>query len=191
MVMRKKAAFILINFIVILGLILVFKSLSRDESASQPPQFYPHRLLEAKVQEIAGRYSNGEVIVVGKKDHLLYFCRRGFIVREDRWGGFVYRFPVPVSLGVNNHWTPEGEFKIYAKNPLSRYTLFLGFLGEYGLHGAETRLASKLEQLERVNPDLTYVTRRDNTRGCVAVENRVIRYLYAQVDVNTPLYIMP
>ncbi|PIS28506.1 L,D-transpeptidase, partial [Candidatus Saganbacteria bacterium CG08_land_8_20_14_0_20_45_16] len=30
-----------------------------------------------------------------------------------------------------------------------------------------------------------------DTRGCVQVENRVIKYLYAQVDVDTPVIIMP
>ena len=144
-----------------------------------------------KVKEIAEKYGNGDVIVVSKKDHLLYYCRNGFIVRGDRFGGFVFDFPVPVALGANNNWTPQGEFKVYTKNPKSKYILFLGFLGQYGIHSAETRLASKLKHMEQLNPNLTYVTRKDNTRGCVAVENRVIQYLYARVDVNTPVYIMP
>jgi len=147
--------------------------------------------LDQKVQAIADKFSDGDVIVVSKKDHLLYYCRNGFIVNGDRFGGFVYNFPVPVSLGVNNRWTPVGKFKVYVKNPQSKFTLFLGFLGNYGIHGAETRLASKLKNLEKLDPDLTYVTRKDNTLGCVAVENRVIRYLYANVEVDTPVYIMP
>ncbi|HTY13586.1 MAG TPA: L,D-transpeptidase [Candidatus Omnitrophota bacterium] len=159
--------------------------------SAEPSRFYSWSFLDQKVQEIADRYSNGDVIVVSKQDHLLYYCHRGLIVRGDRMGGFVFNFPVPVSLGANNRWTPEGEFKVYTKNPHSRFTLFMGFCGLYGIHGASTRLASKLDYLEALNPNLKYVTRRDNTLGCVAVENRVIKYLYARVDVNTPVLIMP
>ena len=147
--------------------------------------------LETRVLAIAQKYNSGEVIVVSKKEHLLYFCRNGFIVRGDYWGGFVHNFPVPVAIGGNNRWTPEGRFDIYVKNAQSRFTLFLGFKGAYGIHGAVTKLASKLDQLESLAPTLKYVTRRDNTLGCVAVENREIKYLFANVDVKTPLYIMP
>ena len=44
--------------------------------------------------------------------------------------------------------------------------------------------------MESVHPNYTFVTKKDNTRGCVAVENRVIRYLFAQVNVDTPIIIM-
>jgi hypothetical protein len=187
---KKKLALIGLIYILIISGVGLFKTLELP-APSVTPQFHAQQFLEKKVQEIADKYSNGEVIVVSKKDHLLYYCRKGFVVRGDRWGGFVYDFPVPVSLGVNNNWTPEGEFKVYLKNPQSRYTLFLGFLGLYGIHGAETRLASRLNTHENLDPDYTYVTLKDRTRGCVAVENRVIRYLFAKVDLNTPVLIMP
>jgi lipoprotein-anchoring transpeptidase ErfK/SrfK len=154
-------------------------------------EYYGHPALEKKVLEIAGRYGNGQVIVVSKKDHLLYYCENGFIVRGDRFGGFVHSFPVPVALGANNRWTPEGKFSIYVKNPQSRFTLFLGFKGAYGIHGATTRLASQLTKMESFDPNLQFVTKKDNTLGCVAVENRVIKYLYAKVNVATPLVIIP
>jgi len=188
--MKKKILLLSLIYILILCGVAFIKTWEAP-APSATPQFYARQLLESKVFKIAGKYSNGEAIVVSKKDHLLYYCRRGFIVRGDRWGGFVYDFPVPVSLGVNNNWTPEGEFKVYLKNPQSRYTLFLGFLGLYGIHGAETHLASRLNTRENLDPDYTYVTLKDRTRGCVAVENRVIRYLYAKVDLNTPVLIMP
>ncbi|MBI5400123.1 L,D-transpeptidase [Candidatus Saganbacteria bacterium] len=179
----------LIWSIVLLELLLCF---SLELKAGQAGfEYYSHPELEKKVLKIAKRHGNGEVIVVSKKDHLLYFCRNGFIVRGDRFGGFVHSFPVPISLGVNNRWTPEGKFKIYVKNPQSRFTLFLGFKDAYGIHGAATQLASKLNRLEALDPNLEFVTRKDNTLGCVAVENRTIKYLYAKVNVETPLFIMP
>jgi hypothetical protein len=188
--MKAKLTLILLTFYAILGTVGLLKCLTQPETAVTP-QFYARQFLEDRVKAVAAKHSDGDVIVVSKRDHLLYFCRKGLIVREDRWGGFVFSFPVPVSLGVNNRWTPEGQFSVYTKNPNSRYTLFLGFKGLYGIHGAETRLASRLNMMEAFYPDYRFVTRKDQTLGCVAVENRVIRYLYAQVDVNTPVLIMP
>jgi len=188
--MKRKFFVLSFVFALILSGMALIKLVDSYKSPASS-KFYARQFLDQKVQAIADRYSNGDVIVVSKKDHLLYYCRKGLIVNGDRFGGFVYNFPVPVSLGVNNKWTPVGKFKVYVKNPQSKFTLFLGFLGNYGIHGAETKLASKIKNMEKLNPDLTYVTRKDNTLGCVAVENRVIRYLYANVEVNTPVYIMP
>jgi hypothetical protein len=188
--MRKKIVLILIGFSLILGGVALRQINWVDAPPTPAVQFLTPNVLEARVQEIASRYDDGDVIVVSKKDHLLYYCRKGLVVRGDRWGGFVYDFPVPVALGGNNRWTPEGRFNIYTKNSRSRYTLFLGFLGQYGIHGAETRLASRLNFMESLDPNYTFVTKKDNTRGCVAVENRVIRYLFAQVNVDTPIIIM-
>ncbi len=187
--MKTKFIIIIVIAAAVLAGTAVLK-MSRTPGSASSPQFYARQFIDRKVQEIADRYSNGDVIVVSKKDHLLYYCHRGLIVRDDQFGGFVFNFPVPVSLGVNNHWTPEGEFRVYTKNAQSRFTLFLGFCGLYGIHGADTRLASKIDHLESLDPDLKYVTKKDNTLGCVAVENRVIRYLFAKVDVNTPVLIM-
>lgn len=188
--MKKKAIIVLGAFLLILGGVAVFKSVVLIPEVPANVNFVMRPGLESKVRQIADRYSDGDVIIVSKKDHLLYYCRRGLIVRGDRWGGFVFNFPVPVALGANNRWTPEGRFTVYTKNARSRYTLFLGFLGQYGIHGAETRLASKLNFMETLNPDYTFVTKKDDTRGCVAVENRVIKYLFAQVQVDTPVVIM-
>jgi hypothetical protein len=79
------------------------------------------------------------------------------------------------------------------KNDRSRYTLFLGLSlpGAYGIHGASTHFASFLDQMEKIDPDFTFVTKRDDTRGCVAVENRVIKYLFTKVALGTPVLILP
>ena len=124
---------IIASTVIAFGLVLLLSSaVVRAYISPEYSQYYYEYLLDQKVKELAGKFSNGDLIVVVKKDHLLYYCRKGAIVRHDRYGNFVYNFPVPVSLGVDNRWTPEGMFKIYVKNPKSQYTLFLGFLGEYG-----------------------------------------------------------
>jgi len=147
--------------------------------------------LQQQVMEFAAKHWNQDAIIVSKKDHLLYYCRYGRIVKNEYWGGNVYNFPVKVSLASKYYRTPEGEFRVEIKNDQSQYIKFLGFKGLYGIHSAATRLASFLDKMEKQDPGFTFVTKKDDTRGCVAVENRVIQYLYAMVDVNTPVLIVP
>lgn len=148
--------------------------------------------LKHVVLDYAEKHRDKEVIVVSKSAHLLYFCKEGRIV-EDKWNGFDIKFPVKVSLAGPYYRTPEGEMFVDRKNPYSRFTLFLSLSnpGDYGIHGAPTYLKSFLDKHEKQDPNFTYVTKKDDTRGCVAVENRVIKYLYSQVEVKTPVLIMP
>ena len=127
--------------------------------------------LRRLVADFSSKYKSA--IVVSKKEHLLYYCENGRIIENDSWNGFTFSFPVKVSLASRWYRTPEGLVYIDRKNDRSRYTLFLGlsFPGAYGIHGASTN--------------------KDDTRGCVAVENRVIRYLFARVDIGTPVLILP
>ena len=62
--------------------------------------------------------------------------------------------------------------------------------GTYGIHGAPTYMKYAIDRMEKADPDLIYVTKIDNTRGCVAVEHRVLRFLYANIDVGTPVLIL-
>jgi lipoprotein-anchoring transpeptidase ErfK/SrfK len=177
--MRKNKTIII--FFTLLLLMLLTTQIKRMENKQQ------------KVLAFAGKYSDRPVIVVSKKDHLLYYCEKGKIVANDQWQGFTYSFPVKVSLAGKYYRTPEGEMMIDRKNANSRYTLFLGLSlpGAYGIHGASTHLASYLNLMEKADPNFYFVTRRDDTRGCVAVENRVIKYLFAKVGLNTPVLIIP
>jgi len=149
--------------------------------------------LKQKALDFAKKYKGEDVIVVSKKDHLLYYCRKGKIVKNEKWNGFTYDFPVKVALASRYYRTPEGEMFIDGKNPGSRYIRFLSFSGPgaYGIHSAETRYKNYLEQMEKKDPNFVFATRKDDTRGCVQVENRVIKYLFANVDVNTPVLVMP
>ncbi len=146
--------------------------------------------LQQLVDEFSAKYKSA--IVVSKKEHLLYYCENGKIVENDQWNGFTYSFPVKISIANRWYRTPEGLVYIDRKNEHSRYTLFLGlsFPGAYGIHGASTYLSSFLDKMEQADPSFTFVTKKDDTRGCVAVENRVIKYLFAKVDVGTPVLIL-
>ncbi len=62
--------------------------------------------------------------------------------------------------------------------------------GTYGIHGAPTYLKNYVEKLEKRNPQSNFVTNKDNTRGCVAVEHRYLYYLFANVDEKTPILIL-
>lgn len=149
--------------------------------------------LRERIRDFSVKYQNEDCIVVSKSDHLLYYCRRGEVVKNDVWNGFVYNFPVKVALAGKYYRTPEGEMFIDDKNQNSRYILFLKFShpGAYGLHSAETRYRGFLEKMERIYPNFIFATKKDDTRGCVQVENRVIKYLFSKVDLNTPVLIIP
>jgi lipoprotein-anchoring transpeptidase ErfK/SrfK len=138
--------------------------------------------LQQRVLEFAAKYRNQDTIVVSKQDHLLYYCQNGAVVSN---------FPVRCALSSRYFKTPEGEFQIETKNSSSRYILFLGFKGNYGIHSAPTAYRSYLEKMEALYPNFTFATKKDDTRGCVQVENRVIKYLFARVDEKTPVLIMP
>lgn len=150
--------------------------------------------LKHLVLDFADKHKDQEdVIVVSKNAHLLYYVRNGQIVQNAQYEGFTINFPVRTALASKYYRTPEGEMYVDRKNPYSQYTLFLSLSvpGAYGIHGGPTYLKNYIAKKEKEDPDLVWVTKKDDTRGCVAVENRVIKYLFAQVDEKTPVLIMP
>lgn len=149
--------------------------------------------LKQSVLSFAQKYGNQDVIIVSKQDHLLFYCRNGKIVENEKWNGFTLNFPVKVALAMPGYRTPEGEMYVDGKNPNSQFVRFLSFStpGSYGLHSEATRYKSYMETMEKKNPNFEFATKRDNTRGCVQVENRIIKYLFAKVDVKTPVLVMP
>ena len=179
------------NALIILCVLIIFASFISHTGTKK--EHIKLLYLKQKVLEFAHKYRNEDVIVVSKKDHLLYYCRKGRIVKNEKWNGFSYNFPVKVALASRYHWTPEGEMFIDGKNPYSRYIRFLSFSypGAYGIHSAPTKYKAYLEKMEKKDPDFIFATKKDDTRGCVQVENRVIKYLFAKVDVATPVLIMP
>ncbi|MFA6432187.1 MAG: L,D-transpeptidase [Candidatus Margulisiibacteriota bacterium] len=185
-----KRNIILITLCAMISTILLASGMARLSTEAEPVRLFQ---LKKVVEEFAKKHWDQDVIVVSKQDHLLYYCKNGRIVQNEQWDGFTFSFPVKVSLASPFYKTPEGLMTIDKKNARSRYTLFLGlsYPGAYGIHGASTRLASYLDKMETVDPNFTFVTKKDDTRGCVGVENRVIKYLFANVPINTPVLIVP
>jgi lipoprotein-anchoring transpeptidase ErfK/SrfK len=181
---------IVIACCVLVILIILAGQLKKLETEKEPIRLI---YLKQQVLDFANKYKNQNAIVVSKTEHLLFFCENGKIVENDRWNGFNFSFPVQVALAARYYRTPEGEMFIDRKNERSRYTLFLGlsYPGAYGIHGAATHLASYLNKMEQLDPNFKFVTKKDDTRGCVAVENRVIKYLFAKIGVKTPVLILP
>ncbi len=183
-----------LSLLILLGLLLVgtlkLVKLFHRETVAGPARLY---YLKQLVLGFAGHYPGRSAIVVSKRDHLLYFCEDGRIVENEYWNGFTYTFPVKTSLASRWYRTPEGLMFIDWKNERSQYTLFLhlSLPGDYGIHGAATRLAPFLNKMEYLDHEFAFVTKKDDTRGCVAVENRVIKYLFAKVDPGTPVWILP
>ncbi len=62
--------------------------------------------------------------------------------------------------------------------------------GLFGVHGAPTHAAAEYAANEAKDPEILQVTRSDWTLGCVAVENRVIRFLAKELRVGTPILIV-
>lgn len=186
--MKRKAQILLAIFLAFTAIFV----LSGFTSQIDNEKSYVRLLfLKYKVNEFAQKYKGQNVIIVSKQDHLLFYVKDGEVVKNEQWNGFNYTFPVKVALASQYYKTPEGEFKVEVKNDRSQFIKFLGFKGLYGIHSAPTRYKGYLKQMEAKNPDFEFATKVDNTRGCVQIENRVIQYLYANVEVDTPVIIMP
>jgi len=186
--MKRKAQILLALFLAFTAIFV----LSGFTSQIDNEKSYVRLLfLKYKVNEFAHKYKGQDVILVSKEDHLLFYVKDGEVVRNEEWNGFTYNFPVKVALASRSYDTPEGEFKVERKNPYSQFIKFLGFKGLYGIHSAPTKYKSYLTKMEAKDPNFEFATKVDNTRGCVQIENRVIEYLYANVEVDTPVIIMP
>lgn len=184
------------RFPVIVTLIVVVALVIWAGLTAQPAKEAPSlRLiyLQQQALEFANKYRHQDAIIISKKDHLLYYLKSGQLVRNEVWQGRTYNFPVKVALAGPGYKTPEGEMQIDGKNARSRYILFLSFSGpgDYGIHSAPTRFRAWLDRMEQKYPNFIFATKKDDTRGCVQVENRVIKYLFANVDLNTPVLVMP
>jgi hypothetical protein len=178
------------KLIILIFLTLILLAGDKREIKNEP-SYFTMLSVRQKVLDFARQHWAEDSIVVSKKEHLLFYCRFGQIVENDYWQGRFYSFPVKVALASRYYRTPEGVFEIETKNDQSRYIRFLGFKGLYGIHSGATQLASYLNKMEARDPQFSFVTQKDDTRGCVAVENRVIKYLFAKVDLKTPVLIMP
>jgi murein L,D-transpeptidase YafK len=138
-----------------------------------------------------------DFILVVKSARRLYLFRNGTLFNSYpiALGGD----PVGPKRSVGDRRTPEGRYRIDGRNPDSRYHLALHISypserdlaraqaagldpgGDICLHG----LPDGYEQLDPVAFD------SDWTDGCIAVSDRAIEEIWAQVADGTPIEIIP
>lgn len=123
-----------------------------------------------------------------------FICTRNLYSRFTKFLGISYPSVKDVNTALaRGSFLNKNQIESIKKATLSKeappWNTPLG--GTFGIHAGPTYQAPYLRKLEKQNPDLVYVTQKDNTRGCVAVETRVIDYLFSQVALKTPLLIMP
>lgn len=147
-------------------------------------------------------------IVVSKSRRLLTLYSSGKLVRTYRIG--LGLSPIEDKVREGDRRTPEGDFYICIKNPRSQFYLSLGLSypnrqhAERGLRdGLITRaqyqqIVSAIRR-KRQPPQYTRLggeifihghgSQSDWTWGCVALDNKDIRELFAAVPVGTPVRI--
>jgi murein L,D-transpeptidase YafK len=135
--------------------------------------------------------------VVHKAKRELALYRRGSLVRTYLVA--LGQQPVGDKVRRGDMRTPEGLFRIEARNPRSRYHLALRISypdlahaerarslgvsagGDIMIHG----LPKKFATVGAAHRDF------DWTEGCIAVTNEEIEEIWAAVPVGTPIHILP
>jgi len=149
-------------------------------------------------------------ILVIKSRRILIFYQG-----EDRWKAF------RIGLGFNpeahkeregDGRTPEGEYYICTKNPQSNYYLSMG-ISYPGIADARRGLAAGMITKEQHDKIVKAVevkrcpswytplggeicfhgkgASRDWTLGCIALDNKDMKYLYDNAKLQTPVIIVP
>jgi Uncharacterized protein conserved in bacteria len=156
---------------------------------------------------IKGIIKMGEIIIY-KGERRLDFIENSQIARSFKISlGFA---PAGNKLRDGDGRTPEGSYYICTKNPLSKFTLFLGISYpnkrdakrgvEEGLLSQEEydSITKAIENMKRPNWDTALGgkigihgmgTSRDWTAGCIAMEDEDIRWLWDHVEIGDPVKI--
>ena len=136
-------------------------------------------------------------IVVDKSDRQLTLYRRGSRVRT--YFVALGQRPVGDKVRRGDMRTPEGLFRIEARNPRSRYHLALRISYPDAAHAARARalgvspggdimihgLPKRQAWVGASHRDF------DWTEGCIAVTNAEIEEIWKAVPVGTPIHIKP
>lgn len=128
---------------------------------------------------------------VNKSDRELRLYSGSKLIRKMDIGlGFN---PVGHKIRVGDGKTPQGRYYIDRKNPYSSFHLSLGI--SYPNANDRKNAWSKGYSpggdimIHGLPSNGSIPSRRDWTRGCIAVSNAEIEYLYKVVDVGTPILI--
>jgi murein L,D-transpeptidase YafK len=136
-------------------------------------------------------------IVVDKARRQLTLYHRGSVVRTYLVA--LGQQPVGDKIRRGDHRTPEGLFRIEARNPRSRYHLALRISYPDAAHSARARalgvspggdimihgLPKRQAWVGAAHRDF------DWTEGCIAVTNAEIEEIWGAVPVGTPIHIKP
>lgn len=136
-------------------------------------------------------------IVVEKSEHRLSLYRKGTLVR--RYLVALGQQPVGDKVRIGDNRTPEGVFRIEARNPESRYHRALRISYPDAAHRARARalgvspggdimihgLPARQAWVGPAHRDF------DWTEGCIAVTNQEIEEIWSAVPVGTPIQIKP
>ena len=136
-------------------------------------------------------------IVVEKSQHRLSLYRQGTLVRSYLVA--LGQQPVGDKVRIGDKRTPEGVFRIEARNPESRYHRALRISYPDAAHRAKARalgvspggdimihgLPARQAWVGDAHRDF------DWTEGCIAVTNREIDEIWGAVAVGTPIQIKP
>jgi murein L,D-transpeptidase YafK len=136
-------------------------------------------------------------IVVEKSHHRLSLYHHGTLLRSYLVA--LGQQPAGDKVRVGDHRTPEGLFRIEARNPDSRYHRSLKISYPDAAHRARARslgvspggdimihgLPARQAWVGAAHRDF------DWTEGCIAVTNREIEEIWSVVPVGTPILIKP
>lgn len=122
-----------------------------------------------------------------------YICQKNPYSRFIKFLGISYPNINDARLGLEKGMISKYQYEAIVRANLEKKTppWFTSLGGRFGVHSYPTQYKWLLRAKEKENPNLTYVTRKDFTEGCVGVENRVVEYLYAHVEEGTPILILP
>ena len=141
--------------------------------------------------------ATADSIVVEKSQHRLSLYHRGALLRSYLVA--LGQQPVGDKVRIGDNRTPEGLFRIAARNPLSRYHRSLRISYPDAAHLARARslgvspggdimihgLPDRQAWVGAAHRDF------DWTEGCIAVTNREIEEIWSAVPVGTPIQIKP
>ncbi len=140
---------------------------------------------------------SADSIVVEKSEHRLSLYRRGTLVRTYLVA--LGQQPVGDKVQVGDMRTPEGLFRIEARNPQSRFHLALRISYPDAAHRARARALgvspggdTMIHGLPKRQAFVGAAHRDfDWTEGCIAVTNEEIEEIWGAVPIGTPIHIKP
>ena len=122
-----------------------------------------------------------------------YICQKNPYSQFIKFLGISYPNVRDAKSGLEKGMLSKYQYEAIVKANQAKKTppWYTPLGGRFGVHSAPTWMKHTLRAREKQNPNLTWVTRRDFTEGCVGVENRVVEYLYSNVPEGTPILILP